>query len=147
MSYRIESISDLPPKARGQAAAKLIAQIQGKAETKTKKKSKYGNQKVSSGSLHFDSRKEEQRYHQLMVMLKSGQISDLRLQPQFTLQEAYTTPDGNRIRKMVYTADFSYRIDGNLVVEDVKSKATKTEAYQMRKKLLADKYSIIVQEV
>ena len=145
MSYRVESITDLPPRAREQAAAKLTRQLMSKVSTQ--RRSKYGSQKVSCGSLRFDSKKEALRYHQLMAMLKDGQISDLRLQPQFTLQEAYTTPDGTRIRKMVYTADFSYRMDGSLVVEDVKSRATKTEAYQMRKRLLADRFSIIVQEV
>ena len=100
-----------------------------------------------------------------MLMLRAGQIRELKLQPQFTLQEAYTTPEGNRVRAIRYDADFSYYVlttelyvaDGvgstkaedewKYVVEDVKSKATKTRVYAMKKKLLREKYGIDIVEV
>ena len=48
--------------------------------------------------------------------------------------------DGEKIRGMDYVADFTY-MDGNtLVIEDVKSEATrKDKVYQLKKKLMADK--------
>ena len=82
-----------------------------------------------------------------MILLKAGKIQDLRLQTEFTLQDAYTMPNGNRVRAIRYKADFTYLWGGNLVVEDVKSKATKTRVYSMKKKILADKFGIEIQEI
>ncbi len=51
----------------------------------------------------------------------------MRLQQDFTLQEAYTTPDGRRIRAIRYCADFCYerktQNGWEKIVEDVKSRA------------------------
>ena len=80
-----------------------------------------------------------------------------KLQQQFTLQEAYTTTEGVRVRAIRYQADFTYQKpqfvdrDGEwiwgLVVEDVKSRATKTRAYAMKKKLMQERFNIEIQEV
>ena len=112
-------------------------------------------------TLKFDSQKEAVRYDELTFMLQSGDIRNLRLQPQFTLHEAYTTPDGERIQAMRYVADFSYekRVGEyatpggesspkwTLVVEDVKSTATKTQAYKLKKKLMLESLSIGITEI
>ena len=82
-----------------------------------------------------------------MAMLRAEIITDLRLQPQFTLQESYITENGKRIRAIRYTADFSYRFGGKLVVEDVKSTATRTKEYLRNKKMMRSKYGIDIQEV
>ena len=77
----------------------------------------------------------------------------MRLQVNFTLQEAYTKPNGERVRAIVYKADFTYKKrDENggytlYIVEDVKSKATKTRNYEIKKKLMREKFRIEVQEV
>lgn len=115
--------------------------------------------------IKFKSKKEARRYDELMLMLKAGKIRELKLQPQFTLQEAYTTPEGNRVHAIRYDADFSYYIlttelyvvDGGgstqaeeewqYVVEDVKSKATKTRVYAIKKKLMRERFGIEIQEV
>ena len=64
-------------------------------------------------------------------MLQAGLIRELRLQQDFTLQEAYTTPDGRRIRAIRYCADFCYerktQTGWEKIVEDVKSRATRTQ--------------------
>ena len=97
-------------------------------------------------------------------MLNAGEITELKLQPQFTLQEAYTTPEGKRVQAIRYQADFSYKrrnpqeeesaaywgfdcTSWELVVEDVKSKATKTRVYGMKKKLLHERFGITITEV
>lgn len=82
-----------------------------------------------------------------MVMLRAGIISDLRLEPQFTLQESYITETGERIRAVRYTADFSYRFGNKLVVEDVKSAATRTKEYLRNKKFMRSKFGIDIQEI
>lgn len=107
--------------------------------------------------MKFDSKKEARRYDELMAMLRAGQIRDLKLQPQFTIQEAYTTPEGQRVRAIRYQADFSYmrptepdcagEIHWLRVVEDVKSRATKTRVYEIKKKLMREKLGIEIQEV
>lgn len=111
------------------------------------RKAKYGNRKTDREGVRFDSQKEARRYDELMALLRIGVIEDLRLQPQFTLQESYITETGQRIRAIRYTADFSYRVGGRLVVEDVKSAPTRTKEYLRNKKFMRSKYGIDIQEV
>lgn len=66
---------------------------------------------------------------------------------QFTLQESYMTETGERIRAVRYTADFSYKFGGKLVVEDVKSKPTRTKEYLRNKKFMRSKFGIDIQEI
>ena len=163
MSIRIE---DLPPAAQRQALQQLAEQEKQRQERREREKaSKYHNQPderqtAAGGNLRFDSRKEARRFDELSVMLLAGRIRDLKLQPQFTLQEAYTTPEGVRVRAIRYQADFSYeeqyvtdkesgevRCGWRRVVEDVKSRATKTRVYAMKKKLLRERFGIDVVEI
>ena len=78
---------------------------------------------------------------------RAGEIEDLRLQVDFTLQEAYTDCNGKRVRAIRYKADFSYRENGKLTVEDVKSRATKTSTYMIKKKMMKERFGIDIQEV
>ena len=103
---------------------------------------KYGNRKTVRNGITFDSQKEAARYDALMLLLSAGEIKDLRLQPEFTLQEAFTTPDGERVRAVRYRADFLYKrrvregVDTRWerVVEDVKGFRTKD--YELKRKLM-----------
>lgn len=103
---------------------------------------KYGNKKTVRNGITFDSQKEAARYDALMLLLAAGEIKDLRLQPEFTLQEAFTTPDGERVLAVRYRADFSYKrrvkegVDTRWerVVEDVKGFRTKD--YEIKRKLM-----------
>lgn len=146
---RFESMADMPPRMRElyakQAAGTAGAQKTAKSAAKTQQK--YKNKKAERGAVRFGSQKEARRYDELMVMLRAEIITDLRLQPQFTLQESYLTESGQRIRAIRYTADFSYRFGGKLVVEDVKSKPTRTKEYLRNKKMMRSKYGIDIQEV
>ncbi len=93
--------------------------------------------------IRFDSKKEAARYDELMLLLKAKRIKNLRLQPEYTLMEAFTTPEGERIKAIRYKADFAYEkaVDGEIVtvVEDVKSKGTKTQQYLLKRKLMQEK--------
>lgn len=141
-------VSDLPPKYQQQVLAQMAAAHIRKANAAEPARQKYGNQKVDRGALHFDSKKEARRFDELQVMLQAGEIRDLRLQVDFTLQEAYTTPAGERIRAIRYKADFTYyRRGGEYVVEDVKSAATKTAKYAMKKKMMADRFGLTITEI
>ena len=163
-------INNLPPWAQKQVADKIARQMREKAKNSPSEpsqgKRKYKNvpaeRSGENAKLRFDSQKEARRYDELMLMLKAGEIRNLKLQPQFTLQEAYTAPDGKRVRAIRYVADFSYEImrsywkgyeehcpdDGwCLEVEDVKSKATKTRVYAIKKKLMQEKFGITITEI
>ena len=112
-----------------------------------KKPNKYRNQPVKTGKLRFDSQKEAERFRVLEALQKAGKIRQLKLQHTFTLQDAYTTPEGEWVRAIEYRADFTYVRDGQLVVEDVKSPATKTQVYQMKRKMLLARYGLTIAEV
>lgn len=109
--------------------------------------SKYGNIRVHIGDEVFDSRKEADRYIELLWLLKANQITDLRRQVSFELIPAIRENGRTVQRATHYIADFVYQQDGQTVVEDVKSPATKTPLYQMKKKLMRWQYGIDIQEV
>lgn len=140
------SIDDLGAAAQ-RRAMQLYAAARGRGDPEPEKGNKYHAEKVDRGKLKFDSRKEARRYDALVVLQSRGEIDDLRVQPEFTLIEAYVTPDGDRVRAMRYRADFSYRRGGELIVEDVKSPATRTRVYLNKRKMMLDKYGITVTEV
>lgn len=170
------NVNDLPPKYQRQALEKYMEQqarrglMPSAAVPQDKAKAnKYHNtpteRVTASGAvLHFDSQKEARRYDVLTDRLQAGQIRDLRLQVEFTLQEAYTDTEGCRVRAIRYKADFTYyRPPENgshaaywadqtgtpwvLVVEDVKSRATKTQKYAIKKKLLKERFGLDITEV
>ena len=105
------------------------------------KPSKYGNKKVEYDGIKFDSKRECQRYQQLKLMLKAGEISGLELQKKFEL-----TPKNNRFRAMHYVADFVYLDKNkNLIVED--SKGFRTKEYKLKQKLMFHVHGIEIIEV
>ena len=157
---KVEDIKKPPPAYQEQILKKIQDQknqfISVQKQTKDSKvtKNKYRNQMVSSENsletkceISFRSKLERERYYQLLAQYKTGKIHNLKIQPQFTLVEGYVKPDGVKVRRMRYTADFSYFKDGKLVVEDVKSRPTANTAYHMRKTLMKDKYGIEITEV
>lgn len=105
---------------------------------------KYGAKKITVDGIEFDSHREAARYSELKIMQRAGLIRDLQRQEEFIL-----IPKCGRERPAKYHADFSY-IDtatGKKVVEDVKSRATKTKDYILRRKLMNWRYDIQIQEV
>jgi len=99
--------------------------------------SKYRAVKTSVDGIMFDSKKEAYRYAELKLLEKAGKISCMELQPEFVLMEGYRR-DGKAVKAVKYVADFRYRENGNIVVEDVKG--MKTPVYLLKKKLLLHRY-------
>lgn len=106
-------------------------------EENLEKKSKYSSAKTDVDGIRFDSKKESEFYAELKLREKAGEISHLRLQPRYLLQEAFRY-DGKQYREMEYVADFEYVEDGKVVVVDVKG--FKTAVYMLKKKLFLYKY-------
>lgn len=95
---------------------------------------KYNNKKTFVDGIEFSSKKEAQRYKILIVLLKTGNIRDLKLQPEFVLQESFFDSSGKKHRSIIYRADFEYLdADGKRVIEDVKG--FRTDTYKIKKKL------------
>lgn len=107
------------------------------------KQNKYRNKKTTYDGITFDSKKEANHYLALKQMKKLGIIKDLKLQVKFELQPSFKY-NGETIRSINYYADFTYIQDNKLIVEDVKSAATrKDKVYIIKKKMLLYKYKDI----
>lgn len=139
------SVADLPPKYQQQVLEKLNQQAKPDPHP-----SKMRNVKTDVGSIRFDSKKEAARFQELKLLEDTGQIRRLRLQVDYTLQEAYTTTQGKRIRAIRYRADFDYEEPTETgwvhVVEDVKGNPQRTQVYSMKRKLLQERYGITIRE-
>ena len=104
---------------------------------------KYRNIKTKVNGFTFDSKKEAGRYVELTLLRGQGAIRDLVLQPRFDIII-------NDKKIATYIADFKYFDVGRFqwVVEDVKSKATKTPVYRLKKKILENQVNpVIITEV
>ena len=123
-------------------------QVKDTGKPKKYKKNPTERVTTTGAVIRFDSQKEARRYDHLILRQQAGEIRDLRLQVDFTLQEAYTDQEGRRIRAIRYRADFTYKErDGRLVVEDVKSRPTRTREYLIKRKLMKDRHGIEITEV
>lgn len=122
------------------------------------KKNKYKNVAISKDGSKYDSKAESKRHNELKILEKGGYIKDLKtqvkyvLQPSFkikyVLQPSFTiqgkTIEGETIKEITYTADFTY-YDVALkkeIVEDVKNpcNAKQDKAFSIKKKLLLHKW-------
>jgi hypothetical protein len=94
-------------------------------------RNKYRAIRTNVDGKTFHSKKEARRYVALKLLEKSGDISGLLCQPKITL-----LVNGVAIGK--YIADFRY-LDksGKEIIEDVKSPASKTPLYKLKKKILS----------
>lgn len=116
--------------------------------------SKYHNKITEVDGIKFHSKREASRYQELKLMVRSGDIKELVLQPRFPMYI-----DGELV--CTYVADFKYKtkklykwqpveskagkiIEWVDVVEDVKG--ARTEVYKIKKALLRALYNIEVFE-
>ena len=110
-------------------------------KVKERKPNKYLNKKTTVDEYDFDSLKEARHYGILKLREAAGEITNIQLQPRWPI-------DVNGVKVTRYTADFSFTDqDGVTHVQDVKSTATKTRAYVMRRKLMLAVHGITVEEV
>lgn len=142
--------------------------VHGDMRSSSSKRKKYGNMRVTvvadgtavfesvciangqpfpKGGLVFDSEKEHSRWRELTTLQAAGFISGLELQKDLVILPPTTTPSGEKIRAVGYKADFYYtRLDGTVVVEDVKGrnkktgKVIETQVFTLKWKLLKCKY-------
>ena len=117
---------------------------------------KYSNRKTVVDGEVFDSKKEAQRYGELLLLEKAGAISYLQRQVKFLLiptqREADTRGPRGGIRKgrtlekeCAYIADFVYYENGRMVVED--TKGFRTKEYIIKRKLMLHVHGIQIREI
>ena len=101
---------------------------------------KYGNRKTVVDGITFDSAKEAARWQELSMLERGNAIHDLEYQVKYPLVV-------NGVKIASYVADFRYWQEETLIVEDVKSEATrKNRAYRIKVKLMAACYGITIRE-
>lgn len=114
-------------------------------ESRTDKKpSKYRNEPIVIEGERFDSKGEFERYMELLMLQRGGEILSLRRQVPFAL-----SVEGQLIG--TYVADFVYVtiVAGRrttYTVEDFKSPASKTPLYEWKRKHLLAEHGIAIFE-
>lgn len=122
---------------------------------------KYNNKKIEVDGMTFDSKKEANRYKELSLLQKAGEISGLRTQVRYVLipsqrdvsDEVYTRGENKgknkpgRLleRECTYVADFVYYKDGEVIVED--TKGFRTKEYIIKRKLMLYVHHIQIKEI
>lgn len=108
--------------------------------------SKYNSKKTVVDGQKFDSKKEANRYQELLLLEKAGVIKNLSRQVKFVLIPPQRDESGKLIeRECSYKADFTYEEGIKTVVEDVKGYRTKE--YIIKRKLMLYQYGIRIREV
>jgi hypothetical protein len=111
-----------------------------------KRQTKFRNKRVRYDGFLFGSGKEKDRYIELKLLEKSGEIRNLTVHPSFLL-----VVNGHDVGS--YVADFMYRVGSKDVIEDTKGKdersgwSTQTQLYKLKKKLMKALYGVEVKEI
>lgn len=113
--------------------------LTSKAPVPVTSKNKYNSKKVLIDGKWFDSKKEGSRYLILRMMELAGLITELETQVVYVLIEK-----NGKERQLTFRADFRYKENGVLVVEDVKG--VKTRTYINKRKLMLEKFGIAIRE-
>jgi hypothetical protein len=82
---------------------------------------------------------EARRWAALQLQQRAGAIQDLKHQPSFDL-----VVNGQKVAR--YVGDASYFREGEFIVEDTKSAATKTPMYRLKFKLMKACHDITISE-
>jgi len=91
--------------------------------------SKYGNIKITIDNITFDSKKEAEKYSELKLLQKAGEIKEFQVHPRFLLFKGFKK-DGKKYRPIYYIADFdvTYADDSREII-DIKPYDEKTGKY------------------
>jgi hypothetical protein len=108
---------------------------------------KYGAIPTVVDGIRFDSKREAQRWQELQLLERSGEIADLNRQPVFSLH-VMSNACLRRTHIGDYRADFQYRdvATGAVVTEDVKGMAG-LPLYRWKVKHVKAEYGVDVVEV
>lgn len=104
-------------------------------------RNKFGAEKTVINGITFASRIEAERYEQLRLLERAGEIDQLILQPEFQILRGWIHPEtGEKIKSRFYVGDFQY-IDKQaekIIVEDVKG--METAEFRLKWSLVKSQY-------
>lgn len=127
-------------KRRSSSARQRLPEVVSSTDAPKEKKPKYGNYKKEVDGIVFDSEKEADRYVELRLKERLGEIEGLTLQPCFILAPAVKFEGAVATKQPLrYFADFTYycKKRSKQIIEDVKSVATaRSPVYRMKKHLM-----------
>ena len=105
-----------------------------------RRRNKYNAKKTIVDGIKFDSKMEAERYAELKLMQKAGEIRNLEVHPRYPMFIG-----GQHI--CFYEADFGYRkkFSDPIHVEDVKG--VRTALFILKKKLMLAIHGILVKEI
>ena len=106
-------------------------------EDLVKKPKKYRNQPTELDGILFDSKKEANRWFQLKLMEKAGEVRELGRQVPFVLRVSE-----NVIGKIVLDLVYYDEKLAEMVYEDVKSPATITQLFKWKRKHFEAQYGL-----
>ena len=109
-------------------------------------KSKYKNIKTEVDDIKFDSRLEARIYNRLKLLIKSGHISEFKMQVVYILQDKYKSVTGKNVRAIKYVTDFVVYKDNKEYVIDVKG-AFVTDVAKIKKKMFEYKFKQVLHYV
>lgn len=121
-----------------------------KSQKSKKSRNKFNASKIKLDGMTFDSTKEYKRYIELKALQQRGEIKELHHHTKFELAPRTKIAGEKRTKPALrYFADFTYYlINGEYIVEDVKSVATrKLPSYRNKKHLMKTVHNIDVREV
>ena len=108
------------------------------AEAKAMGLHKYHAQAVEIDGHKFPSQHEADRYCELKLLLRAGEIADLKMQVRYILEEGRRLKNGKRLRERSYISDFEYDEGNRHIIED--TKGLRTVAYKRKIKEFIDLY-------
>lgn len=111
------------------------------------KASKLKNVKKMVDGITFDSSLEAKAFQFLKLWQLSGAISDLRMQPAFTLQERFKDGTGKTIRSITYSADFRFFDTAQRRIRYVDAKGHVTQIFLRTMKMMKEKFPDVEIEI
>lgn len=106
---------------------------------KAAKPSKYRAKRTVVDGISFDSKREAQRYQELRLMERAGEIRGLRRQVPFPIEI-------NGLLITTYMADFVYRVPGAEVDTIEDAKGVRTKEYRLKKRMVRAVYGRDIKE-
>ena len=95
---------------------------------------KYRNKPTIVGDVKLASKKEARRWQELQLLEKAGDISELTRQVVYWLMAGDQELRYDSGRRAIYIADFVYRREGRVIIED--AKGVRTNYYRLKKALM-----------
>jgi predicted nuclease of restriction endonuclease-like RecB superfamily len=121
----------------------MMTEIIKAADFKPTKPHKYGAKACVVDNIHFPSRREANRYAELKLLLRAGNISNLEIDAQTPIVYEIEV---NGIHVTNYRPDFRYYDNDSRRMVICDAKGFRTDVYRLKKKLVRACFGIVIEE-